>query len=414
MTIFTVADAQAAAARLATEQQAIVESLMNLENHPGRRLLDSAAVAGVTRERRTDVLDCVATLWTLYETYQTAVLRVRTIMARPSPPDPAELRDVEKLVTGAAMVVAPSSDGSLLHRQVSLHELVGEIQSLYGRIHEVVTAADRVWAELSPRIDGCDAALGETRTRAAELGLVADQDPAVTALTELADRLDTVRRIALTDPLRLWVNGAVEVTEADQLISRCEGVHADLHTLGELRQQGQRRLDQVNATLREIDQLDQDISAERDRVHAKIQAPPGPEPTVQPADPLGPRLADAAQLYRHGHWRQLAVELPALERDAGTALQRAHTELAEAGQPVQQRAELRGWLSAYRAKAAALRTGESLALEQRYQQARDLLWCAPCDLAAAAAAVADYQDAVNTTGAMKTGAVKTVINGEGA
>lgn len=399
MTIFTAADGQAAAERLTTEQQAIFESLMNLEDHLGHKLLASAVVEGVTRERRADVLAGFATLWTLYETYRTAVARVRTIMARRSRPDRAELREVEELVSGAAAVALPSSNRSLLGRQVTLDELVSEIQAMYRRVYEVVTAVDQVWAELSPRIDGCDKLLREANTRAAELGLAADQDPAVAALAELADRLDTVRRIALTDPLRLWTGDAVEVAEADRLVSRCERVHTELHALGELPQHAQRRLNQVDATLTEVRRLDQEISAERRRVHTKIHASPGPEPAAQQADPLGPRLADAAELCRRGHWRQLGTELPALERAADAALVRARAELAEAGQPLRQRAELRGRLSAYRAKAAGLGRIEDLMLEQCYLRARDLLWRAPCDLAVAATAVAQYQDAVNTTAA---------------
>jgi hypothetical protein len=65
MTIFTAADGQAVATRLATEQQAIVESLINLEDHLGRRLLDNTAWKGATRKRRADVLDGFARLWAL-------------------------------------------------------------------------------------------------------------------------------------------------------------------------------------------------------------------------------------------------------------------------------------------------------------------------------------------------------------
>ena len=50
--------------------------------------------------------------------------------------------------------------------------------------------------------------------------------------------------------------------------------------------------------------------------------------------------------------------------------------------------ELRGLLGAYKAKAARLGAAEDPGLAERYDQARDLLWTAPCDLAAAAAAVA--------------------------
>ena len=397
MMTFTTADGNAAAERLETKQQAIVESLINLEDHLGSKLLDSTALEGVTRKRRAEVLDGFAALWTLYETYRTVVVRVRAIMGRHSQPTRADLCEVEELVTGAATVALPNPDGLLPPRQVTLDELVAEIHAVYGRSYEVMTAVDRVWAELNRRIDSCDKLLREAGTLVADLGFAADQDPAVAVLSELVGRLDVVRRIASTDPLRLWADDAVEVAETDQLISRCEGVHADLRALGELRQHAQRRLDQVDTTLTEVSRLDQEISQERRRVNAKIRAVPVSEPVVQPPDPLSLRLIAARELSRRGRWRRLATEVPALERDADAALERARAELAEVGRPLRERAELRGRLSAYRAKAAGLGRIEDLALEQRYQRARELLWCAPCDLAAAAAAVAQYQDAVNAT-----------------
>ena len=58
------------------------------------------------------------------------------------------------------------------------------------------------------------------------------------------------------------------------------------------------------------------------------------------------------------------------------------------------RDELRGLLGAYKAKAARLGGAEDSGLAQQYDRARDLLWTAPCDLAAAEAAVAAYQQAV--------------------
>jgi len=58
------------------------------------------------------------------------------------------------------------------------------------------------------------------------------------------------------------------------------------------------------------------------------------------------------------------------------------------------RDELRGLLGAYKAKAARLGAVEDPGLAEYYDRARDLLWTAPCDLAAAEAAVTGYQRAV--------------------
>jgi hypothetical protein len=55
-------------------------------------------------------------------------------------------------------------------------------------------------------------------------------------------------------------------------------------------------------------------------------------------------------------------------------------------------------LQAYKAKAARLGAAEDLGLTERYDVARDLLWTAPCDLGAAADAVAAYQQAILAIG----------------
>ncbi|MFC5063324.1 hypothetical protein ACFPBZ_13980, partial [Actinomycetospora atypica] len=61
------------------------------------------------------------------------------------------------------------------------------------------------------------------------------------------------------------------------------------------------------------------------------------------------------------------------------------------------RAELRGRLGALRAKASARGRSEDLALDELHTRAHDLLWTAPCDLAAATVAVRAYQRALETT-----------------
>lgn len=377
MSPFTAAEGEAAAERLAAAHQTIVESLITLEEDLARNLVDSAVLEGVTSRRRAEVLDGFATLWSRSESYRAAAVQVGAIMTR-SEPAQAELRAVQELVTRA-------------------DQLAAEIHVVYDDIHEVVIATDAVWTVMAARVDAGDTMLGQAQALAEDIGLAASQDPAVVALAQLAGRLSSMRRIALADPLRLWVRGAVAVAEVDQLIAQCEQAHADLTVLAELREHGPRRLDDVNAIAAEVARLVEKTVEERRRVTAKIAAASVNETMAPPPDLLGPRLTAATELYRCGHWQRLATELPVLERDVAAALRRAQVELIEAGRPLRDRAELRGRLSAYRAKAAGLGRIEDLALEQRYQRARTLLWRAPCDLAAAAGAVAQYQDAVNAT-----------------
>ncbi|MGH4013704.1 MAG: hypothetical protein ACRDSL_07170 [Pseudonocardiaceae bacterium] len=400
MAPFTVAHAQAAAERLTAEHQAIFDSLIKLEDHPGRTYLKSAVPHGVTREHSAEVQYGLETLWTLYQTYRAAVLRLQAIRARRSQPTSADLQEIEELVIGATTVILPSPDGSLQpRRRLTLNELVAEFRTAYAGIYEVVSAVDQVQIELSLRLDRCHELLSQAEAVAAALSLAADTDPVASTLPQLTERLDAMRQVTLTDPLRLWAPGGVDLVEIEQLIGRCEQAYAALGALGEPRRHAEARLDLVEATFAEVARLHRQAADLRHHAHIKIHGLPPPEPGVPWAQPPDVRLAAARQLCLHGGWRQLATELAALERDAEAALQRGRTELATAGRPLRERAELRGRLGAYRAKAAALGRIEDLALEHCYQRARDLLWTAPCDLALASAAVAEYQTAVNTTAA---------------
>jgi len=324
MATFTAADAEAAAERLTVEHQAVFESLMRLEDHLGRKLLESAALDGAIRERRAEVRYGFATLWTLYETYRAAVLRVHAIRARRSYPTRVDLEEIQELVTGAVTVALPNPDGSPepLRSPFTLDELVAEFRTAYTEVCEVVSEAKALAAELSE--------------------------------------------------------------------------------LGELRRHAQAHLDLVETTFAEAAGLHRQACDERHWTSVKIHGMPVPDLAV-PWDEPAPRLAAARELCQRGAWQQLAMELAALERDADATLQQARTELADSSRPRRERAELRGRLGAYRAKAAALGRIEDLALEQLYRRARDLLWSAPCDLAIASAAVAEYQSAVNATAATNGG-----------
>ena len=402
MTTFTAAHREAAAERLATEQQVIIENLINLEDHLGRKLLNNTALEGVSLERRAEVLDGLMRLWALYESYRSTAVRIRVIMARRPRASRAGVREVEDLLTGAVLVAIPHPDGSVLPRRVSLAELVAEIHAIYRRIHEVVTAAEQVWSELTPRTDHCDTVMRRAERLVADLDLVADQDPAPGVLSRLAVKLGELRRIVLTDPLQLWADGAVVAAGADQLIAQCEQAHAELLALLDLRHHALERCDRIGATLTEMSGLHREIAEQRCLAIVKVLAAPAGEAHRSLSDSLGPRLTAARDLHRHRQWRALATDLAALEQDIAAALTCHRTELIEASGPLRQRAELRGRLGAYRAKAAGLGLIEDLELDQQYQGAHELLWRAPCDLVTAAAAVAGYQDAVNTRAANGT------------
>ena len=109
---------------------------------------------------------------------------------------------------------------------------------------------------------------------------------------------------------------------------------------------------------------------------------------------LSGRLDGLAALLAGGRWTRLASELDLLDRELATATAGFKGAERAVVAAMAKRDELRGLLGAYKAKAARLGAAEDAGLAERYDQARNLLWTAPCDLAAAEAAVAGYQQAV--------------------
>ena len=109
---------------------------------------------------------------------------------------------------------------------------------------------------------------------------------------------------------------------------------------------------------------------------------------------LAGRLAALDTLKAAGRWARLASELDLLEEQAAAAASGCRDAERQAAALLDRRDELRGLLDAYQAKAASCGGAEDSGLEARYDHAHELLWTAPCDLAAAADAVTVYQQAV--------------------
>jgi hypothetical protein len=135
----------------------------------------------------------------------------------------------------------------------------------------------------------------------------------------------------------------------------------------------------------------QDAMAARELATAKIAGPASPAPEVAG---LAGRLAALDEFRAAGRWTRLGSELDLIEQQAATVTAQCRKTEHDSVALVDRRDELRGLLDSYRARAARLGAIEDPALEAGYAQAHELLWTAPCDLAAAADAVTGYQQAV--------------------
>jgi len=400
--VLTKERAPAAAAEAAAARDTIQANLLELDGSFGKRLLEGATLAGETKRRWDAAAASLADLWQLYQAYSAVIDRAAE--AAGGHLGPRELAAITNLLTGPSVQLAigpaPLAGRDLAdsgRENLTVAAAVTRMRRAFGQITGVVSAAEQVWNELTGKLDAVTAELARVTPLAASLG-----DDALTGDLAVAQaNLDRLRAALNSDPLSLWqgpnAKDPVDTSGADRL---AEGVTAAVNRVGELvrlRDGARQRISEVTTAAAAEHAAFADAAAAWQRAAAKLAAGALP---AEPAEPAGltARLAGLDTLLAAGRWTRLAAGLDDLEREltAATAAFR-DTERAVVA-AMSTRDELRGLLGAYQAKAARLGAAEDPGLTQLRDRARELLWTAPCDLTAAAAAVASYQQAVLALG----------------
>jgi hypothetical protein len=422
--VMTREEVDRALVRLGAEREAVEASLLALQDHPGCRLLQGAALTGRTHERWSRAEPGLGLLWSMFDTYTEALAAARAVRSRRVRPNQAELYELTELLRGSGVTLSSgqSSNGGLsltggarLSEQVSLTQLVERMNGWYAQIIEVASAADAVWSALPARIDLLLAELGRVQALARSVGVLAGEHPSGDALEEMAQELASLRAGVVGDPLAFWtprptgaygppgsdpgghgrdpVAGTVDTARYDRSARALDDLRLELQDLTRLRDEADERLEGVSEVLARADATLSEARRARGEVLAKIAATEVPA-VPGPASAMRERLAQADQLRQHGQWHRLAPLLDTLEGAAQRELLRARESLTAVTAPLAMRAELRGRLDAYKAMGAQLGVSEDPELIERYDQARRMLWSAPCDLRAAEYAVQRYQQAL--------------------
>ncbi|MGV9251241.1 hypothetical protein [Streptomyces sp. NPDC003697] len=399
-----------ALARLGAEHEAIETSLLALQDHAGRRLLEGAELTGVTKERWAATEASITLLWTYFDAYTRTLRTARDIRARrrwSSREDLVELtgllRGESVTVAGAATAAAGAAAGqgapARLSERYSLQALVDRMNELYAAGLDMVVAADAVWSALPARIDLLAAELGRTRRLAHSVGVRPGEHPAGDDLERITRTLTRLREEVVSDPLAHWVpaqgssapgGGKPDTTVYDREARALEEVRREIDAVLGVRQDAEQRLIRLRDVLSRADRTLAEARAARGEVLAKIAATEVPVVSGPPTA-LMERLATAAEYRRQGQWHRLSPLLESLEQKAEDELLRARESLTAVTAPLAVRAELRGRLDAYRAKVARHGLAEDPLLAERYDAARRMLWSAPCDLRVAEQAVLRYQ-----------------------
>jgi hypothetical protein len=397
--------AGAAVKAAVAERDAIQANLLELDSSFGKQLLAGAELTGDTKRRWDATAATLATLWQVYSAYSAVVDQAAEAAARHL--GTRELAALTTLLTGRSVQLA-SGPAPLAGRDLAdsgredltLATAVARMRGAFAAVTEVVVAAEQVWTEVAGRLDAAGAELARVTSLAETLGDEAPTGDLAAVQGKLARLRDTLN----SDPLALWLGRsvprrsehggtAVDTSGADRLQQEIAAAATRVDELVRLREDARQRIAGLTAAAATARSAREDAVAAWRQAAAKIAAGALPPEPAGLAD-LSARLAGLDPLLASGRLTRLASALDLLDRELATATAAFKEAERAVVAAMANRDELRGLLGAYKAKAARLGGAEDPGLAERYDQARNLLWTAPCDLAAAEAAVAAYQQAV--------------------
>jgi hypothetical protein len=390
--------ALAAQAQRAAERDQIQANLLELDASFGKRLLEGGSLTGTTKLRWDAVSAELASVWDTFTSYADVVRRAGELLDRARHPSAALLAEVSELLLGPAVrmgrPLVPLAQrqltaGAVTADEVTLATAVARMTAGFRQVTDVVGAAERVWNEVSERLDEITAVLGPAQRQAADVA-----DAELSGVLSGADaELRRIRGVVTADPLSLWHDDGVDMTSTNQLLLQAQAAAIRAAEVARLKQDADRRIAETAAKVARARACEADAGQVLTEAVQKIAPGELPAPPATTAH-LTSRLAELDTVKAAGRWQRLAGELEAIDNDAATAAARWQEAGRAAQALLDRRGELRGLLDAYRAKAAGLGAAENIELAALYQRARDRLRAAPCDLPAAGDAVRLYQRAV--------------------
>ncbi|NMO53529.1 hypothetical protein HH310_20375 [Actinoplanes sp. TBRC 11911] len=387
MTAPSIAPADAELLRLETAVTAIATNLVDLDDNPARKDLDKTSLTGRTAAAWADATEALGQLWDGYRMLTELIARARTLrdQRRLSDADRAAFvhEVLGKSVTLSTATVPLAQRGLLGAGQVRTTctpgELLSAMEAAFATAVDVAVKAGEAWQRMLPVAAELAAAVDNVRalTRAA--------GGSTAAIDEADRRLGRFTALLATDPLGAPENDLSGVRE---MIVKAD---AERTSAAELRDSLSHRLSEAHRLALELDEArtkaDAGAFAVADRFEEKDIM------RVRSGD-LRPDLTAVEALAAAGQWTLISPRLAEWTRRARERL--TALRAADAGNAglLAARNELRGRLDAFRAKALSRGLGEHTALTPLHDAARAALYTAPCDLAAARAAVNAYQEAL--------------------
>lgn len=366
--------------RRTTELDAITNTMLELDKHPGLTLVRRYPPSGVTAARWLPVRDALALMWEDLGRLRAILDSARTVRGTRAKLDDGRRAELTELLRGRPYEVSrtpiPLAERSLTGPSehvlfVGLADTVDRMRATFPPIAEFLDAVDQVNTRVMSGLAPLQETLDKAGAATPELRAIGD------GIAELLSR-------SATDPL------ALTTAEIDARLAELGGaLRRQAAVLAEFAALAANRPAAVAALRTRLAELSA-IAARAARAKAEV------ERTIR-SGPL-PQLVDESGLLR-SELDAIAAEsgaaaLVALRGRIDSALAAAVAAENLAQGLLDRRAELRGRLAAYHAKAARVGVSEDRDLLAAHETAAALLSGKPCDLAAVTRAVAGYQQLV--------------------
>ena len=391
MSAWSADELDAELTRRVDEQARIADALVELERHPGHRLLATAALTGVTAARWAATQELLAALWADLATHRAVVADACAVRTRRPRPGEREWAELHELL--AARPVASSAPGPT----PTLGELAARMDGRLREVAAVLEAVETVHLAALAGLGPLAERVRDAQVRARDL--LEPDDPAAAALAALVASVDARLATCTNDPLSLparlprdLVDGlAGGGTDGDGTDGGIDAIEACLAEREATRDGWAARYRAVADAVAALDPLyDREAQARRealDRVAgAGLPVPPDPRPALRRRlAALPTQRPDAASL----------TALPRLVADVAAAADAVRAALGRAAGLADRRIELAGRFAAYRAKALRLGVSDDPEVTALAAQVRGLLASPPTDLHALTPALVAYQQRVN-------------------
>lgn len=201
--------------RLRDERERIAAGLLDLADHPGRKLLGGARLAGETRRQWDETQARITSLWRMFDACGHTLDRAERLRGRQARLGQAELEELTWLLTGPSVGPPRKGHPGRTGERLTLEEVAVWMARAYEQVAGMVAATDAAWSVLLPRLDEVEQAWRAVRGLRTSLG-TPDRER---ARDEIGRRLAEVRKVVLADPLSLVHDGTTDTAGLDRLVA---------------------------------------------------------------------------------------------------------------------------------------------------------------------------------------------------